>query len=119
MRSTTVRRCVILSALICPSKACQISADHLLNSISDLLQKTSTDEFLAFLEDPNYSYVSEKIKERQAGSVEFRHPFVLLIYFLAKRFRASLHRKWPLDLDLEPLEGVYSDLGLQPPWTTT
>ncbi|ELS9504306.1 RelA/SpoT domain-containing protein [Vibrio parahaemolyticus] len=93
------------------------SADHLLNSISDLLQKTSTDEFLAFLEDPKYSYVSEKIKERQASSVEFRHPFVLLMYFLAKRFRASLHRKWPLDL--EPLEGVYSDLGLQPPWATT
>ncbi|MCD8558742.1 MAG: RelA/SpoT domain-containing protein [Shewanella xiamenensis] len=93
------------------------TADYLLNSISELLQKTSTDDFLAFLEDPKYSYVTDKIKDRQLGSVEFRHPFVLLIYFLAKKFRTSLHRKWPLDI--EPLEGVYSDLGLRPPWATT
>lgn len=93
------------------------SADYLLNSLSELLQKTSTDEFLIFLEDPKYAYVSEKIKERQSGSVEFRHSFVLLMYFLAKRFRSSLHRQWPLDV--EPLEGVYSDLGLQTTWVTT
>lgn len=93
------------------------SADYLLNSVSELLQKTSMDEFLAFLEDPRYSYVSDKIKARQLGPVEFRHPFVLLVYFLAKKFRTSLPRKW--QLDIEPLEGIYSDLGLQPPWATT
>lgn len=93
------------------------SADYLLNSVSELLKKTSMDEFLAFLEDPRYSYVSDKIKARQLGSVEFRHPFVLLVYFLAKKFRTSLPRKW--QLDIEPLEGIYSDLGLQPPWATT
>ncbi|MCX4031453.1 MULTISPECIES: GTP pyrophosphokinase [Aeromonas] len=93
------------------------SADYLLNSVSELLKKTSMDEFLAFLEDPRYSYVSDKIKARQLGPVEFRHPFVLLVYFLAKKFRTSLPRKW--QLDIEPLEGIYSDLGLQPPWATT
>lgn len=93
------------------------STDHILSSLNELLQKTSTEEFQAFLEDPRYSYVCDRIKSRQTTAVEFRHSFVLLMYFLSKRFRASLHRRWPLDIEV--LEGVYSDLGLVKPWTGT
>ncbi|MFY8351629.1 GTP pyrophosphokinase [Pseudoalteromonas sp. SSM20] len=93
------------------------SADHVLSSLDWLLQKTSTEEFQAFLESPEYGYVCDRIRNRQDGAVEYRHPFVLLMYFLSKRFRSILHRKWPLDLEL--LEGVYSDLGLVKPWAGT
>lgn len=93
------------------------SADHVLSNLDDLLQRTSTDEFQAFLEEAQYSYICDRIRSRQDGAVEYRHPFVLLMYFLSKRFRSTLHRKWPLDLEL--LEGVYSDLGLVKPWVGT
>ncbi|MGL1629051.1 hypothetical protein AKH05_18620 [Vibrio parahaemolyticus] len=93
------------------------STDYVLSSLDDLLKKTSTDEFQAFLEDAQYGYVCDRIRNRQDGAVEYRHSFVLLMYFLSKRFRSTLHRKWPLDLEL--LEGVYSDLGLVRPWAGT
>ncbi|MGA4605036.1 GTP pyrophosphokinase [Pseudoalteromonas maricaloris] len=93
------------------------STDHVLSSLNESLQKTSTEEFQAFLEDPKYSYVCDRIRNRQKEAVEFRHSFVLLMYFLSKRFRATLHRRWPLDIEV--LEGVYSDLGLVKPWTGT
>ena len=91
--------------------------DFLLNNLNGLLQRTSIEEFSAFHDNPAYSYVCDRIKERQPEAVEFRHTFSLLMYFLAKKFRLTLHRKWPLDL--EPLEGVYSDLGQAPPWAAT
>ncbi len=93
------------------------STDYVLSSLDYLLKKTSTEEFQTFLEDTRYGYVCDRIRNRQDGAVEYRHSFVLLMYFLSRRFRTTLHRKWPLDLEL--LENVYSDLGLVKPWIGT
>ncbi|MBV7434581.1 RelA/SpoT domain-containing protein [Cardiobacteriaceae bacterium TAE3-ERU3] len=93
------------------------SSVYLLNELNKLLKKSSIGEFSIFLEDPNYIYVINKIKNRQNDLIEFRHSFIILIYFLAKKFRNLLPKHWPLDIEI--LQKIYSDLGITPTWPST
>lgn len=91
--------------------------EYLISSMGGFLKRTSAKDFLLFLSDPNHSYIGDRVDARKLDYVEFRHPFILLVYFLAKRFRQTLHRKWPLSLEV--LEIIYSDLGLVPSWASS
>lgn len=93
--------------------------DFLLDAFLPLLKKpkVSIDGFQNFLSDEQYSYIAEKIKRRESSFIEFRQEIILLVYYLANKFRRNFYTKWPLDL--KPLELVYTDLGISPPWQTT
>lgn len=94
-----------------------LNSEYLLDCFSSILEKTDVGSFQSFLADERYSYIPEKIKQHSALFVEFRQDVILLVYFLARRFRKSFYRLWPSDR--KPLESVYSDLGLSAPWQTT
>ncbi|MCF6459154.1 RelA/SpoT domain-containing protein [Pseudoalteromonas sp. MMG024] len=94
-----------------------LNSEYLLDCFSSILEKTDIESFQSFLADETYSYIPDKIKQHSLHFVEFRQDVILLIYFLARRFRKSFHRLWPSDK--KPLESVYSDLGLSAPWQTT
>jgi putative GTP pyrophosphokinase len=91
--------------------------DFLIDNFVEFLKKHSIEEFSNFLEE--YTYIPERIGIRidQGLFLEFRQGYMLLVYFLVRKHRRSFHKSWPFDLRI--LEGVYSDLGLSPPWPTT
>ncbi len=91
--------------------------DFVLSSLDKLLTRVSYTEMIDFLDKPEFSYIPDRIKVHEGESIEFRHPFILLVYFLSRRFQRILHNEWPLDLGI--LEKVYSDLGQTPSWAVT
>ncbi|QOI56574.1 GTP pyrophosphokinase [Rouxiella badensis] len=81
-----------------------------------LLSRSTVEELKAFLENPDYSFINEKIKQHQATSdfFEFRQPIIFLSYFLAFRFSTTLKNYWPTDFSI--LQRIYNDLGISPNW---
>ena len=68
----------------------------------------TADAMDSFLEQRDY--VAERIKERAPLSVLYRHPVVLVVYFLVANEPDLVPRRWPTDL--KHLEMIYSDLGI-------
>lgn len=55
-------------------------------------------------------FISGKIRERASRQVLYRHPVVVVFYFLISRHPDLVPRYWPFDLS--HLEPIYSDLGI-------
>lgn len=65
----------------------------------------SLDEFLAA-----HDFISERIMTRAPLSALYRHPGVLVVYFLVLNEPDLVARQWPFDS--QHLEMIYSDMGL-------
>jgi hypothetical protein len=86
------------------------STDDFITSVDSFLNKTSVEEYMEFLNDDKYYYIYDKINNNQV----LRQDYILLVYFLTKRFRATFHIK--ADINIKILQRVYSDLGISFPY---
>lgn len=87
--------------------------DYVLNSMSEGLSKTTINDFEDFCKKNEYQFIFNKIIEKSKNFIEFRQPFILLLYFLSKIQRIKTYSSCPLDIKI--LNLVYSDLGITPP----
>ncbi|TGU93043.1 RelA/SpoT family protein [Mesorhizobium sp. M00.F.Ca.ET.151.01.1.1] len=80
----------------------------ILEAYGDIPREGLIGAIIKFL-DAN-SFVAERIGERANAKLLYRQPAILLVYFLASRYRGATKAKWPLTAD--ELRPIYVDLGL-------
>jgi hypothetical protein len=80
------------------------------SSMERSLGKVTKDDVIAFLEHPNYSYY---IPERISLNEHLHEEYILLAYFISRRFRVSTCPRWALGQNI--LQYIYSDLGISFP----
>ena len=88
----------------------------LLTDLSGVLAKTNIDEFKSFLADNKYSFIPDRIKEKLPLNEFYSSEYVLLTYFLIKRFRSTFQLRWALDLN--KIQYIYTDLGISCSFST-
>jgi putative GTP pyrophosphokinase len=71
------------------------------------LAEITTDLLRIFLEQEDY--IAGRVRERASQSVLYRHPSVLVVYFLVANEPDLVPKHWPFDL--KHLEMIYADLG--------
>ncbi len=87
---------------------------YLLDALQPILLKVTREDFATFWSQDDHSYLVERVRQKSDTHLIYRQPTVLLLYFLADRYRMLLPKHWPLPP--ETLSGIYSDLGLSQPW---
>ncbi len=95
------------------------NSELFIDALRELLARTSVEAFQTFLDEPENLFIAERIKGHigaEAG-IEFKSPFILLVYFLSYRFTIAIKNHWPFDFVL--LQRVFNDLGLAPNWAET
>lgn len=88
--------------------------DFYLDSLSEIVKRTSIEKLLEFEKDCNNNFIFERIKEKSKSYIDFRHASIVLIYFLAAKFRSRLKKSWPIDDEI--LKMVFSDMGISTDW---
>lgn len=88
----------------------EILLDEFMVAMDSYLTKTAKEQFWVFLHNSLYSYVPTIIKERTQRNDGYRQSYILLTYFLVRKYRITMYLKWPFDMKI--LEGIYSDLGI-------
>lgn len=76
------------------------------------LDKITFDNINDFLNNRDYHFIFERV----AKNKELHQEYILLTYFLSKRFRMSIPHRWPLPLNT--IQYIYSDLGISFPYST-
>lgn len=88
--------------------------DYLIDQLRPLIKENMPEELNSFLTKFS-STIAGRISTRKGTQPLFELEAITLVYYLAKRNRASLPNYWPFERSV--LEGVYSDLGIAPPWS--
>lgn len=88
--------------------------DYLIDQLRPLIKENMPEELNSFLTKFS-STIAGRISTRKGTQPLFELEAITLVYYLAKRNRTSLPNYWPFERSV--LEGVYSDLGIAPPWS--
>ncbi|MDD1146704.1 hypothetical protein M5G25_00310 [Pseudomonas sp. TNT2022 ID357] len=88
--------------------------DYLIDQLRPLIKENLPEELNSFLTRFS-STIAGRISTRKGTQPLFELEAITLVYYLAKRKRTSLPNYWPFERSI--LEGVYSDLGIAPPWS--
>lgn len=72
-------------------------------------RKIKTEDIISFVEE--YSYIVEKVREKQNDNILFRQPVIIMLYYLAYNYDKELTKLWGEVYDEEDLWPIFTDLG--------
>lgn len=97
-------------------KLTDLRANHLKSTIviwdefEQLIDDNLVESIQKFINDPNHSFISEKIKERYTENTIYQQSVVFFVFWMLKNKRRRLLKDWPLDIKL--LEPLANDIGV-------